>query len=250
MRSYKTRAFSLVELLVVISIIALLISLIMPAISKSREVALQTRCTGNLRQFGTPLAMYSDANKDWMPTSGYSHVPATAPNAPNWAGISADIMGIKYITEYTANNLAFNQQINQSTLTRKNGIFQCPSDRYLGTWGASLASTSYGWNDSPYGLGRNDVFNYTPSQQHARTRRSQIKIPSDTIMLGDRITGITNPVTGWGTFTEYQHSQFDTTTNARAVTLHNEFVNILWADGRASTRDKYTLLPADFDRRD
>jgi prepilin-type N-terminal cleavage/methylation domain-containing protein/prepilin-type processing-associated H-X9-DG protein len=250
MRLCNSRAFSLVELLVVISIIAILVALIMPAISKSREFALMTRCTGNLRQFGTPLAMYSDANKDWMPTSGYSHVPATAPNAPNWAGISADIMGVKYITEYTANNLAFNQQINQSTLARKNGIFQCPSDRYPGLWNANLASTSYGWNDSGFGLGRNDVFTITlPLNGLGRARRSQIKIPSDTIMLGDRITGV-HPTTGWGLFSEYQHSQFDGTTNARAVILHNEFVNILWADGHAGTRDKYTLVAADWDRRD
>src|SRR5438094_7320914 len=67
----RVAAFTLVELLVVIGIIAVLISILLPTLNKARESAKRTQCLSNLRQIAVFLNMYASTFSGQVPL-GYS----------------------------------------------------------------------------------------------------------------------------------------------------------------------------------
>jgi prepilin-type N-terminal cleavage/methylation domain-containing protein/prepilin-type processing-associated H-X9-DG protein len=127
MRSRIRRAFTLVELLVVIGIIAILISILLPALGRARESARTIACAANLRSIGQALAGYISENKGTFPASNFYVGLAIVPGAtPSPQQPTTPTQGYVHWSSYL-----YGQPLaqNDGRFLTPNGweMFQCPS---------------------------------------------------------------------------------------------------------------------------
>ena len=219
----RKHGFTLVELLVVISIIALLVAILLPALNKARQQAQATVCLANLHQMGLAVLMYADQWDDYIPRGG---------TGGTWFQQFMPYLGNQYdrrVGDY-----------------RQIEIFRCPSwpvagSGYLGVPNSEqtvcYVVSSWTFEDGHDEVGF-EVFDPTKITSYRR--------PQSTIYIADNESAPWRPIianeddTGIGRLDVFMPSHLpssdtDGTFDGRRVARdrHSEGCNVLYLDSRA-----------------
>jgi prepilin-type N-terminal cleavage/methylation domain-containing protein/prepilin-type processing-associated H-X9-DG protein len=212
----QATAFTLIELMVVVAIIAILASLVLPALSTAKQRAWMVSCNSNLHQIGLGMRMFADENSEYYPESGGGDLA--------WGS-----------TDPTTGKAGWMQQIFPFTQTTN--VYHCPGNVQL----------------PPDQQGPFNYFNgcnaaYVENGTYAAVNMTEIHFPSAYVLSGDT-AGILSPdeqnnqtelAAPFGSLdadkNDYLQNCVGGATNGTPYELwqiHNRGQNILFADGHS-----------------
>jgi prepilin-type N-terminal cleavage/methylation domain-containing protein/prepilin-type processing-associated H-X9-DG protein len=135
----KRKAFTLIELLLVIAVIAVLLAILMPALRAAKEQAKKTVCTGHVKGLVLALRMYAD---DY---GGKTH------RSPNYGLWDNEWQHPAVVTKYGPNDNMAYWGVAYQPYAQNKKIFRCPSTKRVDDWPE---------NGSPWGLPSQKYFKY------------------------------------------------------------------------------------------
>ena len=227
--SKRNGTFTLIELLVVIAIIAILASMLLPALGKARDRGRSISCIGNLKTMGLGMHMYAVDNNDYVPPLNYS------PNVTN-----SGITYLDYDKKTTKNfDLYWAAEIFQ--YVKFPSIFSCPSN--ITTSVKKSYYNTYGINVGNNGTNTAEYSGFTQPTGYYN-RMGQLMRPGKLIAVADRPNNKNYPLTGaWGSnIYRYQVTSEDIT----RYFAHGNMFNLVFADGHTASLSPYNAKDSDF----
>jgi prepilin-type N-terminal cleavage/methylation domain-containing protein/prepilin-type processing-associated H-X9-DG protein len=225
--------FTLIELLVVIAVIAILASLLLPALSRAREKGASTACLNNIRQLNLAWILYADENNDLLAHNlgeGEIKQMLRKRGRANWAN---SVLNWKLDPDNT--NIVLNTQAELGPyLAAHPAVFRCPSDRTV-----SPPQRAKGWTSRSRSISMNamvgDAGEFTRSGSnvnnpayHQYLKMSEFTRTSDVFVFIEEHPDSMNDgyFLNRGQYTEW---------NDLPASYHNGAANLSFADAHAES---------------
>jgi prepilin-type N-terminal cleavage/methylation domain-containing protein/prepilin-type processing-associated H-X9-DG protein len=215
----KNEKFTLIELLVVIAIIAILASMLLPALNKARDKAKAIKCTSNMKQIGTGFAMYINDYDDMYPPRQWSPT-GVGTWKRSWLNMLGPYIGQQFIEDDSSSYAPLKQ----------NSLFRCPA--LSQTKSGSYYSCGYGYNANAFG---NTDYG-TPYSNYGHThpgypvKQGKIRNASRQMVAMDVVYNQN----------DINNGRWDVAYHVYIGFRHNDRANMIMADGHATN----TTAPA------
>ena len=216
-------AFTLVELLVVIGIIAVLIAALLPALNAARRQAKSVACLSNLHQIGMAVTMYANNNHLWLPAATLSG------STPGWwkVEISQYIKTwVDWPTMYKDPYWGAKGPLGCPAWGGPSGIFQSSLNANPGLYGGLAWSNSISYNGTT-----------------SRARLPDFKSGNESALVGDAVDVTqyveTDPTKSYVYMYLYPKGAYPV--DQRIARYHSGGLNILWADMHADHQPQIVM---------
>ncbi len=230
--------FTLMELLFVISIIAILAALLLPSLRKAKEAAKSVACKNNLRQIGMAMRNYTSDNNGSFPMAVDSH----GIKAISWDDSLADYDGRELTT--VEKQLNAPSKTAQTDWDPSGGIYACPMDTIVRV--SEGFTRTYSMSMKTDKIAKPDVKVGTKLIPQPSVKVSQVPFPGTTFLLIPQPSTVSRLGSGWAASIKTPSWTYDSHPGPHAgllpqkgkYGLHGHYLfNFLFVDGHVKTHN-------------